>query len=109
MDSPKFQVFKSIINHRYSLRLKASTGEVILGSDGYETREAYLSAILSIRSSAVYDSRYQRSDDHTFTFSLKACNGKIIAHSECFHSRLSREKVIETIKASAANALVEEL
>ncbi len=109
MEGSKFQVFKSIINQRYYFKLKAATGEIILGSEGFDSKEAYLKAITAVKSSALHDVHYERIDEKTYTFNLKSGNGEIIGKSENYNSRLSRENGINAVKTNAAIAQIEEL
>lgn len=109
MEGPKFQVFRSIINQQYYLRLKSGSGEVILGSEGYFTQEGYREAISEIKSHSLNDTLYDRRDDSSYTFYLRSSNGEIIGRSEQYHTRQGREKGIQFVKQVAANAPVEDL
>lgn len=45
MENPKFQVFKSTANNQYFYRLKAKNGQIILGSEGYISKQGCMNGI----------------------------------------------------------------
>ncbi|MDO5655758.1 MAG: YegP family protein [Flavobacteriaceae bacterium] len=110
MNNPKFQLFKSQANFPYYFRLKAKNGEIILGSEGYTTKQNCQNGIASVKVHAPYDSNYERKDGiGNYTFNLKANNGEIIGRSENYTTRQARENGIEAVKRDAPNAPTEDL
>lgn len=110
MQHPKFQMFQSSANNQFYFRLKAQNGEIILGSEGYTSKQNCLAAIASVRLNAPVDLRYERRDSPSnYTFNLKAGNGEIIGKSENYTSSAARENGIAAVKRDAPTAPVEDL
>lgn len=110
MNNPKFQIFKSPVNSQYYFRLRALNGEIILGSEGYISKQSCSNAIASVKVNAPYDSRYERKDTLTsYTFNLKANNGEIIGKSEPYTTKVARENGIAAVKRDAPLAGIEDL
>lgn len=110
MQNPKFQIFQSVNNSQYYFRLRSSNGEIILGSEGYYTKNGCTNGIASVKVHAPYDNYYNRRDGvGNFTFNLKARNGEIIGRSENYVSRQGRENGIEAVKRDAPNSSTEDL
>ncbi|MFD2603505.1 YegP family protein [Flavobacterium suzhouense] len=97
-------------NGEYQFNLKASNGQVILGSEGYTTKSACENGIDSVKKNAPDDDRYDRKESSTGKpyFNLKAGNGQIIGSSEMYESVAARENGIESVKKNAPEASVED-
>jgi len=110
MKNPKFQLYQSAVNKQYYFRLLARNGEIVLGSEGYISRQNAQLGIESVKQNAGIDSRYQRKNGiANFTFNLIAANGEIIGRSENYTSAAARENGISAVKDIAAEAPVEVL
>src|SRR5690606_553723 len=110
MSNGKFEVFVSSRNLQYYFRLKSGNGEIILGSEGYVSKQGCLNGIASVKVNAPYDSRYDRRDSYqNYTFNLKASNGEIIGRSENYVSSAGRENGISAVKRDAPDARVVDL
>lgn len=110
MSNAKFEVFVSSRNLQYYFRLKSGNGEIILGSEGYVTKQGCLNGIASVKANAPYDSRYERKDSfQNYTFNLKASNGEIIGRSENYTSSSGRENGIAAVKRDAPVARIVDL
>lgn len=110
MSNAKFEVFVSSRNSQYYFRLKSGNGEIILGSEGYVSRQGCLNGIVSVKANAPYDSRYERKDSfQNYTFNLKASNGEIIGRSENYVSSAGRENGIAAVKRDAPVARIVDL
>lgn len=110
MSNSKFEVFVSSRNSQYYFRLKSGNGEIILGSEGYVTKQGCLNGIASVKVNAPYDSRYERKDGYQiYSFNLKAINGEIIGRSETYVSSAGRENGIEAVKRDAPVARIVDL
>ena len=97
-------------NGEYQFNLKASNGQVILGSEGYTTKSACENGIDSVKKNAPDDDRYDRKESSNGKpyFNLKAGNGQIIGSSEIYESVAARENGIESVKKNAPDASVED-
>lgn len=101
----KFEIYtdKSRV---FRFRLKAENGEIILASEGYLAKTACANGILSVKTNAANDARYERklTDAGKFTFNLSASNGQVIGTSEIYETADARDKGIESVKKNAPNA-----
>jgi len=111
MKTGKFQLFRSAKNDQYYWRLRAKNSEIILQSEGYETKQGAENGIESVRKNAPFDERYDRlnAKNKQFYFTLKALNGKIIGLSETYTTKVARDKGIEAVKREAPCAPIEDL
>ena len=103
MNNSKFEIFKSVANSNFYFRLKASNGEIILGSEGYTTKA---------NSNSPTDSNYDRlpANNGQYYFNLKSAhNGQVIGTSEMYVSTQGRDNGIESVKRNAPTADVVDL
>jgi uncharacterized protein YegP (UPF0339 family) len=105
----KFVITKRT-NGEYQFNLKAGNGQTILSSEGYSSKSNCENGIDSVRKNSGDDSRFERktSANGKPYFSLKATNGQIIGSSEMYESEASRDNGIESVKANAAEATVDD-
>jgi uncharacterized protein YegP (UPF0339 family) len=105
----KFVISKRT-NGDYQFNLKASNGQVILTSQGYNSKSGCENGIESVRTNSKDDSKFERkaSTNGKFYFNLKAGNGQIIGTSQMYESESGMEKGIESVKINAPIASVEE-
>ncbi|MCF2487497.1 YegP family protein [Dyadobacter sp. CY347] len=100
---------KYIIKHRsngeFQFNLKAGNGEIILTSEGYETKAGCKGGIQSVRNNCQDDSRYERINATTgrYRFVLKATNGQIIGTSENYESSSGMNSGIESVKLNGTS------
>jgi uncharacterized protein YegP (UPF0339 family) len=101
MNLGAFVIFKGK-NGQYYFNLKASSGAVILQSEGYTTKQGCLSGINSVKSNALDFNQYARrtSRDERYYFVLKAKNGEVIGVSELYSSQGAREHGINQVSES---------
>ena len=108
----------------YKFDLKAGNGETIATSEVYNTKDACLNGINSVKKNCVggvedhtadpivevKHPKYELYEDKggEFRFRLKAGNGEIIAVSEGYKTKVSCENGIESVKKNAPDAEVEE-
>ncbi|MBK9507477.1 MAG: YegP family protein [Bacteroidetes bacterium] len=110
MNNPKFQIFKGNNGYSYYFRLRAANGEIVLGSEAYNSKDACKTGIASVKVNAPYDSRYEKFDQYNnYRFNLNATNGEIIGRSESYTSSWSRDNGITAVKRDAPNAPTEDL
>lgn len=106
--------------------LKAGNGQTIATSEVYESREACLKGIASVRKNApiakleiqlggeqkrVTNPKFELYQDKSgeFRFRLKARNGQIIGISEGYTSKASCLNGIESVQKNAPDAQLEEI
>lgn len=108
--SGKFEVFLGKSGEFY-FRLKASNGEIILGSEGYTTKANCQSGIKSVQTNSADNKHYEKktSSSGKFFFNLKATNGQVIGSSQQYTTEKSRDVGIESVKKNAATATVVDL
>jgi uncharacterized protein YegP (UPF0339 family) len=108
----KFEIFKSKANQNYYFRLKASNGEIIIGSEGYTTKDNCRNGIASVKVNSPTDSNYDRltANNEQYYFNLKSAhNGQVIGTSEMYVSTQGRDNGIESVKRNAPTADVVDL
>ncbi|ETN95375.1 hypothetical protein SAMN04487906_2472 [Zhouia amylolytica] len=105
-----FELFQSEKNDKFYFNLKAKNGQVILSSQGYESKSGASNGINSIKENAEDDSKYERktASNGKFHFNLKAGNGQIIGSSQMYASEAGMENGIESVKTNASSAGVED-
>ncbi|MFV0472108.1 MAG: YegP family protein [Paludibacteraceae bacterium] len=97
-------------NGEFQFVLKAGNGQVILASQGYESKASCLNGIESVRKNSLEDSRFERKESSNGKpfFNLKASNGQIIGSSEMYESIASCENGVESVKKNAPDATLED-
>ncbi|MEQ8908129.1 MAG: multiubiquitin domain-containing protein [Vicingaceae bacterium] len=75
-------------DNQYYFNLKAGNNEIILQSEGYESKQGALNGIESVREHCTDESNFKllESKDDQFYFVLHARNGEPIGHSETYKS-----------------------
>lgn len=93
---------------KFYFNLKASNGQVILSSEGYESRRSAEAGIESVRKNSQDDARFERktAKDGSHYFALTATNGQQIGKSEMYKSAQAMENGIESVKKNAPDAQV---
>lgn len=105
----KFEIKKDK-SGQFRFNLKASNGQIILGSEAYTTKAACDNGIASVRKNSQEDGRYERNTakDGSPYFNLKASNGQVIGKSEMYSSSAAMENGIASVKKNAPEATVED-
>jgi len=95
---------------RFLFNLQAENGEKILTSESYESKASAHKGIESVRSNASDDAQFDRRNamDEKPYFVLKAANGEIIGTSEQYSSNAAMENGIQSVKANALAAAVDD-
>jgi uncharacterized protein YegP (UPF0339 family) len=85
---------------KYRFNLKAASGEVILISETFESKEGALNGIESVRKHAANDALFERKNSKRSEpyFVLKAANGQIIGMSEMYSSEAACENGIASVR-----------
>lgn len=108
-----FELFKSEKGDKFYFRLKAANGQVVLASEGYNSKAGAENGIQSVIKSAAtagaFEERKAKSGDDYFV--LKAGNGEIVGKSQMYKSADGMKKginsVIENAKAGGVKDLTE--
>lgn len=87
-------------DYKYYFNLKAGNHEIILQSEGYESKANTLNGIRSVQENCQIDQHYKRKIDKDSKpyFVLVAGNGEPIGKSESYSSEIMMEKGIESVK-----------
>lgn len=109
MNNPKFQIFLGADDQFY-FRLFAVNGQIILGSEGYTTRDGCQNGIDSVKENALLDERFLRKTTESggFYFTLTAANHQVIGNSETYTTEAARDNGIESVMKTAPEAGVED-
>jgi len=94
----------------FYFHLKASNGQIILSSEMYKQKSSAENGIASVKKNVPDDNRYERkqSKNGQFMFNLKAGNHEIIGTSETYTTTEARDHGIESVKANAPRAEVDD-
>lgn len=88
---------------KFSFKLKAQNGQVILSSETYDSRKGAEGGVASVKKNAGNDARFERktAKDGSAYFVLKASNGEVIGKSEMYKSKASMESGIKSVRNNA--------
>ena len=106
----KFEIFTDNAGET-RFRLKASNGQVILASEGYNGKDGALNGIESVRRNAAEDGRFERATTKNgkWRFNMKASNGQVIGTSETYESEAARDNGIASVQSNAPDAKIDDL
>lgn len=106
----KFEIYQGK-DEKYYFRLKANNNEIILASEGYNSKSACQNGVASVKNNASLDEQYKReeSSNGKSYFNLVAKNNEIIGKSEMYESHSGMEKGIASVKKNAPGAEVIEI
>ncbi len=99
-------------NGEFQFNLKATNGQVILSSEGYNTKAACLNGIESVRKNGRAVARYEVTEAKNGEpfFNLKATNGQVIGSSQMYASERTMKQGIASVMRNAADSpVVEEI
>lgn len=103
----KFEITKDKSGkHRFNL--KAGNGQIILSSQGYESKSGCTNGVESVRKNSQDDARFDRktAKDGSPYFNLTSTNGQIIGNSEMYSTASAMENGVESVKKNAPDAEV---
>ena len=108
--SAKFEIQKAPDGH-FHFHLKAANGEIIFSSQQYKAKASAQDGIASVKANAPVDAHFERktSSSNQPYFILKAANGETVGCSQMYSSAAAMEKGIESVKANAPTASVDDL
>ena len=98
-------------NGEYQFNLKATNGQVILTSEGYNTKAACLNGVESVKKNAPVEARYEIkvAKNGKPYFNLKATNGQVIGASQMYANEKNCDNGIASVMKNAPDAEVVEL
>jgi len=108
--SAKFEIQKASDGH-FHFHLKAANGEIIFSSQQYKAKAGAVGGIDAVKANASIDAHFERKTSHAEQpyFILKAANGETVGSSQMYSSAAAMEKGIESVKANAPTASVDDL
>ncbi len=107
----KFEVYQSGTKNEFRFRLKADNGQIILSSEGYNTKASCLNGIESVRKNSADPKRFAKTKtpSNMFRFSVTAANNQVIGTSQNYKSEGGRDNGVESVKRNAPKAEVREV
>ena len=98
-------------NGEFQFNLKATNGQVILTSEGYNTKAACMNGIESVKKNGPIAERYEVKEAKNGKpfFNLKASNGQVIGSSQMYDSERTMKAGIASVMQNANSPVVEEI
>jgi hypothetical protein len=98
-------------NGEFQFNLKATNGQVILTSEGYNTKAACLNGIESVKKNGPIAERFEVKEAKNGKpfFNLKASNGQVIGSSQMYASARTLKAGIASVMRNADSPVVEEI
>jgi hypothetical protein len=105
-----FEVYKDKAEE-YRFRLKASNGQIVLSSEGYDAKTGAMNGIESVKENSKLSERFESYTDKAgkYRFRLKAANGQVIGSGEGYESEASCQAGIASVKRWAKEAEIKEV
>lgn len=94
-----FDMHKSEADGQYYFTLKSANHQVVLTSEGYESKSGAENGIESVKNNGVFAEQFQilEAESGEFYFVLKALNHEVIGVSEMYVSKSNAERGAETV------------
>jgi uncharacterized protein len=107
--NPKFEIFRGADQDFY-FRLRARNGEILLASEGYQSKQGAKRAVQTVRRLANGDGFFEQaiSENDLYYFRLVAGNNETVAVSELFHTESARDASILSVVNIADTAPMED-
>ncbi len=99
-------------NGEFQFNLLATNGQVILSSEGYNSKAACMNGIESVKKNAPEEKRFEKlvAKNGKPYFTLKATNGQVIGQSQMYASEKTRDAGIASVMKNAPEAeIIEEI
>jgi uncharacterized protein len=105
----KFELKKSK-NDKFYFSLLAGNGQIILGSEMYESKASAQNGIASVQKNASMEERYERMNSTKGDpyFVLKAGNHQVIGKSQMYASEKARDNGIESCKTNGPSSATDD-
>jgi uncharacterized protein YegP (UPF0339 family) len=102
---------KKSASGKQMFNLKAGNHEVILTSELYESKEAALNGVESVRKNGLLEGSFEKklSANNQPFFVVKAANGQIIGKSELYTTEQARDNGIASVRRNCASEKIVEL
>jgi len=106
----KFEVYKDK-GGKFRFRLKAGNGQIILTGEAYNSKDACIAGIESVKKNSADPKRFTKTTTPTkmFRFAVTAANSQIIGTSQNYKTESGRDNGIESVKRNAVKAEVKEV
>ena len=106
----KFEVYKDK-GGKFRFRLKAGNGEIILTGEAYNSKDACVVGIESVKKNSQKETAFETYEDKKggFRFRLKAGNGEIIGQGESYTAKSGCANGVESVKKNAPDAKIIEV
>lgn len=106
----KFEVYKDKAG-KFRYRLKAGNGQIILTGEAYNSKDACLAGVESVKKNSQKDTAFEVYEDKKggFRFRLKASNGEIIGQGESYTAKSGCENGVASVKKNAADSKTVEI
>jgi hypothetical protein len=103
-------VISTRTNGDFQFNLLADNNQVILSSQGYNSKASCQNGIESVRTNSQNNDRFERNTaaNGKFFFNLKAANGQVIGSSQMYESASGRDNGINSVKRNAPGATVDD-
>lgn len=91
--------------------MKASNSQIILSSEGYKLKNAWLNGVDSVKTNAKNPKRYTKiqTSSGAYRFALVEGNKEIIGKSQNYKSASSRNNGVKSVMKNAGKAAISEL
>ena len=98
-------------NGEFQFNLKATNGQVILTSEGYNTKAACLNGIESVKKNGPVAERYEVKEAKNGKpfFNLKATNGQVIGSSQMYANEKNMLNGVASVKKNAIDSPIVDL
>jgi uncharacterized protein YegP (UPF0339 family) len=106
----KFEV-STRTNGDFQFNLKADNGQVIMTSQGYNSKDACMNGIESVRKNGADENNFEKKEaaNGKQFFNLKAGNGQIIGSSQMYADASGRDNGIASVGKNAPDAEIVEV
>jgi len=107
----KFEIYQSEKSQDYYFRLKAGNGEIILSSQGYNSKDACKNGVESCQKNASSESSFEMktAENGKSFFNLKAANGQVIGKSQMYADNGGASNGMKSVMTNCADSTVEDL
>ncbi|MBP9085716.1 MAG: YegP family protein [Kofleriaceae bacterium] len=101
--SPKFDLWQNDAG-QYYFHLAAANGEILLASQGYQSRTGAINGVLSVLDNGGLDVRYaiKQGSDRKHYVSLLAANQQVIATGEGYSTKSNANRAVKTMVRNVA-------
>ncbi len=106
----KFEVYKDKAG-KFRYRLKAGNGQIILTGEAYNSKDACIQGIESVKKNSRKETAFETYEDKKggFRFRLKAANGEIIGQGESYTAKSGCANGIASVAKNAPDAKILEV